>query len=280
MVANLTQTLSLLITANHILDYYQILTGFGHVSVRNPLNNASFFMTGAGGPPALITSPSDLDEFYIDDASPVNASADHISPHSERFIHQGILKRFPSQNSVVHSHARSVIPFGIGGVPLKPTHNTAGGFIGEEVPVFDVSDYYLPNDTHNLLVNNNRFGDALASYFLTSAHNGTNTTEPDHNLVLQRGHGFAVLGTSLPEAVYRAVYTTWAAEVETTALSINHASGVNRGVRYLSSQEVADCLAMDNGNFDRDWPLWAAQVGVDPLYKNELGYADISQVSP
>lgn len=42
MVANLTQTLSLLITANHILDYYSVFTGYGHITVRNPLNNATF----------------------------------------------------------------------------------------------------------------------------------------------------------------------------------------------------------------------------------------------
>ena len=36
------------------------------------------------------------------------------------------------------------------------------GFIGEEVPVFDIVDYYLPHDTQNMLVRIDRFGDALA----------------------------------------------------------------------------------------------------------------------
>ena len=150
-------------------------------------------------------------------------------------------------------------------------------YLGEVVPVFDIAKYYLPNDTQNLLVNNNRFGDALASEFLTPAHNmsGANITEPDHNLVLQKGHGFAVLGTSLPEVVYRAVYTTWNAEVQTTALTINHASEVASGVKYLTAQEVAGCLPMDNSNYINDWPLWAAQVAANPLYKNDLGYAAI-----
>ena len=94
MVANLTQTLSLLITANHILDYYSVVTGYGHVSVRNPLNNATFFMTG-NQPPALISSPENLREFYVEDATPVSANSGNQFP-IERFIHQGILKRFPS----------------------------------------------------------------------------------------------------------------------------------------------------------------------------------------
>ena len=130
MVANLTQPLSLLITANHILDYYSVLTGFGHVSVRNPLNNATFFMTGSP-PPALISSPNDLNEFYVENASSVDPADRTQSPYSERFIHQGILKRFPSQQSVVHSHSRSVIPFAIAGVPFRPTYHMAGGFIGK-----------------------------------------------------------------------------------------------------------------------------------------------------
>ena len=125
MVANLTQTLSLLITANHILDYYQILTGFGHVSVRNPLNNGTFFMTGSQ-PPALVRSPDDLWEFHVEDASPANNISENQSKYSERFIHQGIYKRFPNQRSVIHSHSRSVIPYGISGVSLRPTYHMAG----------------------------------------------------------------------------------------------------------------------------------------------------------
>ena len=151
--------------------------------------------------------------------------------------------------------------------------------IGEEVPVFEIADYYLPNDIQDLLVSNSRFGDALANTFLTPAHNVSkaNITEPDHNLVLQRGHGFSVLGTSLPQAVYRAVYTAWNADVQASAVTINHAAGVNRDVKYLTPQEVAGTLAMDNVNYEKEWPVWAAQVGVNPLYKNDLGYAPIPQ---
>lgn len=93
MVAvNLTEILSTLITANHILDYNKVVDGLGHISVRNPNNNATFFMTG-NPPPALVRSLSDLNEFYIGDGSAVSPSADRAaqSPYSERFIHQGIL---------------------------------------------------------------------------------------------------------------------------------------------------------------------------------------------
>lgn len=69
-------------------------------------------MTGNGQPPALVRSPADIDEFYLEDASPANEGSQIPMNTSERFIHQGLLKRFPSLQSVVHSHSRSVIPFG------------------------------------------------------------------------------------------------------------------------------------------------------------------------
>ena len=127
---------------------------------------------------------------------------------------------------------------------------------GEDVPVFDIAAYYLPNDTQDLLVNDERFGNALAKTFLTPANNASTAsiTEPDHYLVLQRGHGFAVLGTSIPEAVYRAVYTTWNADVQASALTINHAAEVNHGVKYLTAQEVSGTLMMDNSDYSKEWP--------------------------
>ena len=127
---------------------------------------------------------------------------------------------------------------------------------GENVPVFDIADYYLPNDTQDLLVNKERFGNALAKTFLTPAHNVSTVSraEPDHYLVLQRGHGFAALGTSIPEAVYRAVYTTWNADVQASALTINHAAEVNHGVKYLTAQEVSGTLMMDNADYSKEWP--------------------------
>lgn len=273
MVAvNLTQFLSTLVTANHILDCNQVVDGLGHISVRNPNNNATFFMTGSP-PPALVRNLTDLNEYYISDGSAVTPSADGAaqSPYSERFIHQGILKRYPSQISVVHSHNLDVIPFGISEVPFQPTYHMAG-FVGEEVPVFDIADYYLPNDTQNMLISNTRFGDALADTFSTPANNVTKSNrEPDYTLVLQRGHGFATVGTSIEESVYRGVYTTWNAETQASALEIRNAYGASaETLKYLTPREAADCVPMNKGSYTKAWPLWQAQVEADPLYKNDL----------
>ena len=274
MVAvNITAVRSTLITANHILDYNSVLDGLGHISVRNPLNGSTFFMTGKP-PPALIASANDLSEYYVSDGSPVSAADARTSDpvYDERWIHQSILKRYPSQNSVIHSHARSVIPFGISDVAFEPTYHMTG-FMGTTVPVFDIAEYYLPNDTQNMLINNARFGAALADMFSTAAHNVTkNNTEPDYTVVLQRGHGFATVATSIEQAVYRAVYTTWNAGVQATAVEVQEAVGeAPDSLKYLTKREAGDCVAMNDAGLIKDWPLWVAQTVVDPLYKNDLG---------
>jgi hypothetical protein len=47
---NITALLSSLITANHILSYHNVLDPFGHVSVRNPNTNTTFFIALQIGP--------------------------------------------------------------------------------------------------------------------------------------------------------------------------------------------------------------------------------------
>lgn len=43
-MVNITGLMSTLITANHILSYHNVLDSFGHVSVRNPNSNTTFFI--------------------------------------------------------------------------------------------------------------------------------------------------------------------------------------------------------------------------------------------
>ncbi|KAB2570194.1 Decarboxylase tropJ [Lasiodiplodia theobromae] len=160
---SLTETLRLLITANHILHYHDIVDGFGHVSVRNPHDPSTFYMS-AMIPPALVKSPDDLVLYYVDNGTSVDPNAP--AGYAERFIHSEIFREWPCVGSVVHAHADDVLPFTIvEGVQLEvPNH--MGGFIGDYVPVFDIARYYLSNETdHNLLVSDAHLGGALASQF-------------------------------------------------------------------------------------------------------------------
>ena len=69
----LTATLSTLITANHILHHGDVLDSFGHVSVRNPLTNNTFFIALQMGP-AVVSGAADIGEYLVDDGSPLEGT--------------------------------------------------------------------------------------------------------------------------------------------------------------------------------------------------------------
>lgn len=77
--------------------------------------------------PALVSSTSDLIEYYVKDSSSVDPTAK--KGYQERFIHGEIYKRFPEVHSVIHSHSEAVIPYTMIGVEMKPVFHIAG-FLG------------------------------------------------------------------------------------------------------------------------------------------------------
>ncbi|KAF2188480.1 arad-like aldolase/epimerase [Zopfia rhizophila CBS 207.26] len=279
-VANLTQLLSILITANHVLHYRGIFDAYGHISVRNP-NNASTFFLSRDLAPALVSSPHDIVEYRIDDASAVFPNAP--AGVTERFIHSEVLKRYPAVNSVIHSHARAVIPYGITKVPLLPVTQSGvvlGSKLCESAPVFEIADYFLPWDAHVLLVRNARFGAALASLF-SSNDTRTNTgASPTNNVVLMRGHGMAVVGQDIVTAVFRAISTPNVADIQRDALILAALGGTDGQpgrsgrIRYLTEQEKRDIAAQGTSHHRRGWELWVREVeaaATKDLYRNCLG---------
>jgi ribulose-5-phosphate 4-epimerase/fuculose-1-phosphate aldolase len=124
-MVNITALLSTLITSNHILHYHNVLDPFGHVSVRNPMTNTTFFLALQLGP-AVISGPDDIGEYHIEDGSPVEGTE---GGYAERFIHSEILKKYPDVNSVVHSHAEDVLPYTVIETEVQPTYHMAG-FLG------------------------------------------------------------------------------------------------------------------------------------------------------
>ena len=136
-MVNITALLSSLITANHILSYHNVLDPFGHVSVRNPTTNTTFFIALQIGP-ATVSSPTDIGEYLISDGTPVNGTK---GGYAERYIHSEILKRYPDVNAVVHSHSEDVLPYTVIDTAFEPMYHMAG-FLGSKVPNFDIEDVY------------------------------------------------------------------------------------------------------------------------------------------
>ena len=188
-----------LVAAYRILAQQGILDGFGHVSARHN-RAANRFIMSRSLAPELVTA-NDLIEFDLD-ANPVDAKGRSL--YSERFIHAEIYRARPDVRAVVHNHAPSLIPFGVTTVPLRPMYHMAA-FIGNGVPVFDIRKSFGMTD---MLVSDSKKGHALAEAL------------GDKSTVLMRGHGVAVVGSTIPIAVGRSIYLDINAKVEAQALAL------------------------------------------------------------
>ncbi|KAJ4986169.1 hypothetical protein SVAN01_08322 [Stagonosporopsis vannaccii] len=264
-MVNITGLMSTLITANHILSYHKVLDSFGHISVRNPNTNNTFFIALQLGP-AVVQGLSDIGEYFIADGSPVNGTE---GGYAERYIHSAIMKAYPDINAVMHSHAEDVLPYtALNSISPEPVYHMAGFLAaGQQVPNWDIETAYAPEDPRDMLVNSPRLGDSLAAAF------GVNTTQPTlplHRIVLQRGHGFVTVGTSIEQVTDYAYYTASNARVQTHALLLNNAVD-GGGVQYLSAQERNDTANMNAWIVFKPWGQWVKEVERSGQFVNELG---------
>lgn len=147
----------------------------------------------------------------------------------------------------------------------------AGFLSSTSCPVFDIGDHYEAGDRKDMLVRNTRLGGVLASYF--------GEGEPAHSVVLMRGHGFTVQGSSIMDVVLRAVYTLQNASVQTTALLTQAAYFGGPGVRsggiderpemhYLTQEETEATTEMSRRSAGRPWRLWLREVEATGMYVN------------
>ena len=168
-----------LVIANRILAHEGVVDAYGHISVRHPERSDRFFLSGSRSP-ELVTL-DDIIEYDLD-CNPIDLRG--RAQYTERPIHGAIYRRRPDVMSVVHNHAYEVIPFTVAqNAKLRPVLHVAAG-IGAEIPVWDIRHRF--GDT-NLLVTTIAQGDDLAQGL------GAN------RVVLMRGHGAAIAGTSIQD---------------------------------------------------------------------------------
>jgi len=74
------------------------------------------------------------------------------------------------------------------------------------------------------------------------------------NCVLMRGHGMTVVGDSVPEAVFRAIYTEMNARLQLQA------GQLEGPVEFLSDEEGRRATAANRGTLERPWELWKKSV--------------------
>jgi ribulose-5-phosphate 4-epimerase/fuculose-1-phosphate aldolase len=218
-----------LVEANHILFDQGIVDAFGHVSVRDPARSDRFLLS-RNRAPALV-GVDDLMQFDFNG----NAEGDDRRPYLERFIHGEIYRARADVMAVVHSHSPSVVPFSVTDVPFRPVCHMCG-FIRGHTPVFEIRDFAGP--ASDLLISDGHLGAKLADCL------------GDSSLALMRGHGVTVVGKTLRQAVFRAVYTELNARLQSEALRLSPR------VVYLTDEESSAAAAANDGQIDRAWDFW------------------------
>jgi ribulose-5-phosphate 4-epimerase/fuculose-1-phosphate aldolase len=220
--------------ANRILVAQGVVDAFGHVSVRHP-GRPDRFLLARNMAPGSVTA-DDILEFDLD-GNAVDSTAHKV--YLERFIHGQLLRARPDAMAVVHTHSPAVIPFSVAsGAELRAVSHM-GSFLGVHTPVFEIRD--VAGDASDLLIRDNALGHALAR----SLGKGP--------AVLMRGHGVTVVGSTLREAVFRAVYTEFNARIQFNALALGP-------VTYMTEGEASASAATNASQIDRAWNVWKSQV--------------------
>ncbi|HEV8655570.1 MAG TPA: class II aldolase/adducin family protein [Candidatus Limnocylindria bacterium] len=222
-----------LVLANRILSNEGVLDAFGHVSARHPMTADRFLISHTRAPELV-----EANDLQLLDLKGARVAGGERRSYEEAAIHAAVYRRRSDVGAVVHSHAPSVIPFGVTGVPLRPIYHM-GSVIGAEIPVWDIAERFGETD---LLVR-----DAGAADDLAAALGG-------RTVVLMRGHGCVVTGTDLRAAVFAAIYLERNATLLTTALQLGE-------VRALSKAETQRAAEMLHGHAgERAWEYWVRRL--------------------
>lgn len=227
------QLVDKLVLANHILYRQGIVDGFGHVSARHDKSPENFLLA-RNMAPGLVRR-DDIVTFDLDGAD-LDARGRRV--YLERFIHAEIYRARADVRAVVHSHSPAVIPFGVTRQPLRPVFHMCG-FLGEGVALFEIRD--VAGDT-DMLVSTGKLGVALAMALGA------------RSAVLMRGHGSTVVGSSVEQAVYRAIYTEVNARLQMQATQLGE-------ITYLNRQEAGKAALINDSQLPRAWELWTREIG-------------------
>ncbi|PSH65236.1 class II aldolase/adducin family protein [Phyllobacterium sophorae] len=223
-----------LVVANHILFDQNVVDAFGHVSVRHDKRPDRFLLARNVAPGRVAAD--DIVEFTLDGEA-VNANGRNV--YLERFIHGEIYRRREDVQSVVHSHSHAIVPLSIvKGMRMRPVFHMAG-FIGQGAPVFEIRE--AGGESTDLLISSSQLGRALAEKFDSS------------DIVLMRGHGSTVVGQSIQQAVYRAVYAELNARYQLEAMQLGE-------VVHLTEGESRAAVRNVEAQMHRPWDLWVEQA--------------------
>jgi len=207
----------------HILDREGITDGYGHVSVR--ILDTESFLTIAGVSPGCVT----LDRLVMLDLDG-NFLGGVKAPPYEWPIHACIMRARPEVMSVCHTHSKWSSLFSVlkGGLP--PIHMYAKFLPAAGPPVYPASGLICTVER----------GKALSAALKDSA------------AVLMRGHGDAVVGASLEQAILRTIQLAFLGEL--AHMAVAHGEPL-----YMTEEELAT-FAADRAYPARPWEYYMSRI--------------------
>ena len=223
-----------LATANRILAHEGVIDAFGHVSVRNPAHPDRYLISRHRA--SELVQTEDILELTLDS---VPVSPTSVRLYGELVIHGCIYQARPDVQAICHHHADAVLPFCITDVPFRPVYHL-GASCGPAVPMWDSRD---------------EFGDT--SLVVTKPEEGRSLARAlgPHWMVLMRHHGATVAGQSIRDLVFRTIFTSRNAELQTRALAIGRVDPLNAG-------ETQKCFTFHQGPrpTERAWEYWTMRL--------------------
>jgi len=222
-----------LVMANRILANEGIFDYLGHVSVRNPENPGTFFISRALAPEQV--TKADILEVDLEGKVLTKTAR---QPYSERIIHGAIYKVRPEVNSVIHAHPMPIITLSVLDIPVQIIAHPASIFY-EGVPVYDEYDFKSPKST-GMLVQTKEEGDRVARKLGKSM------------AVLMRGHGYNVVGKNVPNTVQAAINLRDNVVIQLAAMQY----GKPKSLSYDEAKTAAAALS----GAERAWNYWVARV--------------------
>ena len=226
-----------LVYANRILYDHGVVDGLGHASVRHN-SEPGIYLLSCNRAPGLVRRRDIV--CYDLGGNAVSETAER--PYLERFIHGEIYRARPDVMAIVHSHSPSVIPFAVTHSRLRPVFHMSG-FLGSGSAHFEIRD---AGGNTDMLIRSPHLGRALADSLGAC------------NCVLMRGHGSTVVGTSLEQAVFRAIYAEVNAKLQLQAQSLGE-------IMFLNEEEAQLSSDMNDGQIPRSWNLWISRLGAVDL---------------
>src|SRR6185312_13124985 len=140
---------------------------------------------------------------------------------------------------ICHHHAPAFMPLLVTGTDYVPVFHL-GAVGGIKPPYWDQRDEF--GDTMLLVVKPEE-GASLARAL------------GQHSMVLMRRHGVTVVGSSVPDCVYRSIQSCRNAEFQVRSMMIGKIASLSEGETKLAGQITGKTTGLT-----RSWEYWAAQI--------------------